>query len=198
MNPYASFRRLLREYTSPPPRWICRVNERRCFITSNNLQKRYPPKWGTFTNVSVANLSSRRIIPWSLSLGLGGTTRYCSGIVNPNTWKNHGAALASARNGPYLLSISKLDCESIGLMYGFDFAYRGNHNQLHADAIGFAGCAGELCRTPRLAFNEFRSTIQITLDETFKTHARINFEPRTTSSTRRKRENTTKICLASS
>ena len=37
---------------------------------------------------------------------------------------------------PYALSISPLDCESLNVMYGFDFTYRGNHNQLLVDALG--------------------------------------------------------------
>lgn len=107
--------------------------------------------------------------------------RICSGIVNPNTleeaMEQHSQVLEMV---PYLLSISKLDCESIGLMYGFDFAYRGNHNQLLADAIGLPGALESFAARPGSHLMSFDPAIQITLDETFKTHARINFEPRTT------------------
>ena len=37
---------------------------------------------------------------------------------------------------PYMLSVSPLDCEALDLLFGFDFTYRGNHNQLMAEALG--------------------------------------------------------------
>ena len=35
---------------------------------------------------------------------------------------------------PFSLSVSPLDCESLNIMFGFDFTYRGNHNQLLVEA----------------------------------------------------------------
>src|SRR5690606_34098781 len=59
--------------------------------------------------------------------------RISSGYVNPPTaedaLKQHAYLLELV---PYSLSISPLDCESLNVMYGFDFTYRGNHNQLLA------------------------------------------------------------------
>ena len=37
---------------------------------------------------------------------------------------------------PYMLSLSPIDCEAIDLLFGFDFTYRGNHNQLVAEVLG--------------------------------------------------------------
>ena len=37
---------------------------------------------------------------------------------------------------PAFLSVSPIDCEAIDVLFGFDFAYRGNHNALLAEALG--------------------------------------------------------------
>ncbi len=107
--------------------------------------------------------------------------RICSGVVNPNTldeaMEQHFQILEMV---PYLLSISKLDCESMGLMYGFDYSFRGNHNQLLAEAIGLPAALEGIASKPGAHLMSFEPAIQISLDETFKTHAKINFEPRTT------------------
>ncbi len=39
---------------------------------------------------------------------------------------------------PYALAVSPLDCESLNVMFGFDYTYRGNHNRLVAEAQGLA------------------------------------------------------------
>ena len=57
--------------------------------------------------------------------------RVCSGFVNPESvddaLEQHKMVLDLA---PFSLSVSPLDCESLNIMFGFDFTYRGNHNQL--------------------------------------------------------------------
>ena len=63
--------------------------------------------------------------------------RICSGQVNPDRLEDalgqHRLILDLA---PYMLSVSPLDCEALDLLFGFDFTYRGNHNQLVAEALG--------------------------------------------------------------
>ena len=63
--------------------------------------------------------------------------RVCSGQVNPESIEDamaqHELVLELA---PYMLSVSPLDCEALDLLYGFDFTYRGNQNQLIAEALG--------------------------------------------------------------
>ncbi len=63
--------------------------------------------------------------------------RISSGYVNPPSWdeaiEQHRAILSQA---PYSVSVSPLDCESLNVMMGFDFTYRGNHNQLLMEALG--------------------------------------------------------------
>ncbi len=108
--------------------------------------------------------------------------RVCSGVVNPNTLEE---AMAQHREVleivPYSMSISKLDCESIGLMFGFDYAYRGNQNALLADAIGLPAGFEGISQRKGSQLMSYEPVIQLSVDDTFRTHARINFETRTTA-----------------
>jgi len=105
--------------------------------------------------------------------------RVSSGVVNPNTleeaMEQHREVLDLA---PYMLSVSRLDCEALSLMYGFDYAYRGNHNQLLADAIGLPTGFEAIVQRNGSQLMAYEPVIQISLDDAFRTHARINFEPR--------------------
>jgi hypothetical protein len=105
--------------------------------------------------------------------------RISSGFVNPSSieeaMEQHREVLELA---PYMLSVSRLDCEAVSLMYGFDFAYRGNHNQLLCDALGLPVAFESLSQRSGSQIMCYEPVIQISLDDTFRTHARINFEPR--------------------
>jgi len=75
--------------------------------------------------------------------------RVCSGHVNPDSVEQalelHQLILELA---PYTLSLSPLDCEAIDLLYGFDFTYRGNHNELVAEALGVSPALEALADIP--------------------------------------------------
>jgi hypothetical protein len=105
--------------------------------------------------------------------------RVSSGVVNPTALEEateqHREMLDLA---PYMLAVSRLDCEAISLMYGFDFTYRGNHNQLLCDALGLPAALEPLSQRPGSQLMCYEPVVQISLDEELRTHARINFEPR--------------------
>lgn len=62
-----------------------------------------------------------------------------AGVVNPATTDDmYSIHRTSFEISPYFLSISPLDIEYIELLYGFDLAATGNHNQITANAL-FAG-----------------------------------------------------------
>ena len=106
--------------------------------------------------------------------------RVNSGVVNPETYdsaiEQHLAVLELV---PYELSVSPLDCESLSVMLGFDFAYRGNHNEIMAEAIGVAPGLERFLTVPygKLLSNE--PAIQFALDEECRTQCRVSFESRT-------------------
>ena len=64
-------------------------------------------------------------------------------------------------------------------MLGFDFAYRGNHNEILAEAIGIAPALEKFAALPygKLLSNE--PAIQFALDEDCRTQCRVSFESRT-------------------
>ena len=86
---------------------------------------------------------------------------------------------------PYALSVSPLDCESLNVTYGFDYSYRGNHNQLLVDAAS-ASCPPSR-KWPRRRFRgatwilAHEPSIQFALDEDCRTQCRLSIEPRTSA-----------------
>lgn len=105
--------------------------------------------------------------------------RVCSGWANPESiepaMEQHKLILELA---PYMLSISPLDCEALDLHFGFDFTYRGNHNQLVYEVAGvcsfqpFAVFPGS-----RIVTHE--PSITIALDQECRNQVRLGIETRT-------------------
>ncbi|MCG8653355.1 MAG: hypothetical protein MI861_26185 [Pirellulales bacterium] len=106
--------------------------------------------------------------------------RVNSGVVNPDTFESateqHRTILELV---PFELSISPLDCESMSVMLGFDFAYRGNHNEILAEAIGVAPGLERFFQVPYGKLLSLEPAIQFALDEDCRTQCRISFESRT-------------------
>lgn len=82
---------------------------------------------------------------------------------------------------PYQLSVSPLDCESLNLMYGFDFTYRGNHNQLVAEALGLSPAFERLARIENSRLVSCEPSIQIALDDECRVQCRVSIETRTSA-----------------
>lgn len=107
--------------------------------------------------------------------------RLSSGHVNPSSIEDaleqHRRALELA---PYELSVSPLDCEALDLLWGFDFNYRGNHNQLVAEALGVCPGLEKVAGIPGAAFITHEPTLTLALDEECRTQCRVGVETRTT------------------
>ncbi len=108
--------------------------------------------------------------------------RVCSGYVNPaspdEAFMQHVHVLEMA---PYSLSVSALDCESLSVMYGFDYTYRGNHNQLLVDALGMIPAFERMKDIPGASVLAHEPAIQLALDESCRIQCRISFETRTSA-----------------
>ncbi len=106
--------------------------------------------------------------------------RLCSGQVNPATLD---AALDQHRLvldlAPAFLSISPLDCEAIDVLFGFDFAYRGNHNALLAEALGVGPAFERLGDAPGGRVINYEPSLTIALDEDCRVQVRVSTETRT-------------------
>lgn len=108
--------------------------------------------------------------------------RLSSGAVSPDTWQSaielHEAVLELS---PFELSISHLDCESLSLMLGFDFTYRGNQNELLAEALGMMQPLERLYEFAPNSILSYEPSLQLALDDDCKTQCRLSFETRTTA-----------------
>lgn len=108
--------------------------------------------------------------------------RICSGFVNPpdveTAFEQHSKVLESV---PYSLSVSPLDCESLNFMIGFDFAYRGNHHALLAEALGLVPSFEKMLEIPgaKIVVNE--PMIQFALEEDCRIQCRVGVESRTSA-----------------
>ena len=56
-----------------------------------------------------------------------------------------------------LLTISLLDCEALDVMFGFDFNYDGNHDEVVAEALGVGPGAGRAARGAQSAGDQLRA-----------------------------------------
>ncbi|MCA9265186.1 MAG: hypothetical protein KDA60_15100, partial [Planctomycetales bacterium] len=108
--------------------------------------------------------------------------RICSGQVNPTnleeTLEQHAFFLEQA---PYALTISPLDCESLNVMFGFDLTYRGNHNELVAEALGITPAFEGMLEMPGATTVSYEPTLQFALDEDCRTQIRMSLETRTSA-----------------
>jgi len=115
--------------------------------------------------------------------------RVCSGQLNPESvetaLEQHRLVLEMA---PYTLSISPLDCEALDLMYGFDFTYRGNHNQLVAEALGVSPALERLLEMPNVQVIHHEPSLTLAFDEECRLQCRVSLETRTNDYHVRSRE----------
>jgi len=106
--------------------------------------------------------------------------RVCSGHVNPDSieasMNQHRLVLELA---PYTLSVSPLDCEALDLLFGFDFTYRGNHNQLVAEALGVSPALERMLEIPGITVINQEPSLTIALDEECRLQCRVSVETRT-------------------
>jgi hypothetical protein len=106
--------------------------------------------------------------------------RVCSGQVNPETvqaaLEQHKLVLDLA---PYMLSLSPLDCEALDLLFGFDFTYRGNHNQVVAEALGVCPAMERLTNIAGTTVISAEPSLTIALDEECRLQCRVSVETRT-------------------
>jgi hypothetical protein len=106
--------------------------------------------------------------------------RICSGFVNPDSvdvaLEQHLLVLQLA---PYMLSVSPLDCEALDFMLGFDFAYRGNHDELVAEAMGVGSHLEGLLDIPGARVLNFEPSITLSLEDDCRRQCRLMIETRT-------------------
>src|SRR5271165_2502587 len=115
--------------------------------------------------------------------------RLCSGHFNPealdDSFRQHEMLLDLA---PHLLSISVLDCEALDVMFGFDFHYDGNHDEVVAEAVGVGRGLEGLFELPKSQVIKFEPSLTMALDESGELQCRLAIETRTSPTQPRARE----------
>ena len=106
--------------------------------------------------------------------------RVCSGALNPTSsddaMAQHELVLELL---PYMLSVSQLDCEALDYLVGFDFVYRGNHDELVADALGVSPSNESFVNIPGSKVLNFEPNVTIALEDSCRRQARLMIETRT-------------------
>lgn len=108
--------------------------------------------------------------------------RVCSGQVNPTSIEDALAQHARVLDiVSYALTVTPLDCESLNVMFGFDFTYRGNHNQLLAETLGVVPAFESLAEIPGASIVGHEPSLQLALDDECRVQCRLSIESRTSA-----------------
>ncbi|MFO0908132.1 MAG: hypothetical protein U0794_07200 [Isosphaeraceae bacterium] len=106
--------------------------------------------------------------------------RLCSGMINPETladaYRQHELVLDLA---PHLLTISVLDCEALDVMFGFDFTYEGNHDEIVAEALGLGQAFEGLLDLGGARVLNYEPSLTLSLDDSCRLQCRLSLETRT-------------------
>lgn len=106
--------------------------------------------------------------------------RICSGHINPSTTidqlEQHTLVLDLI---PYMLSVSPLDCEALDFTMGFDFSYKGNHDELVAEALGMGNRLDAVRELPGIQVLNYEPSFTVSLEEDCRRQARLMVETRT-------------------
>src|SRR6266850_121469 len=101
--------------------------------------------------------------------------RLCSGCVNPSrgedAYEQHELVLELA---PYHLSVSTLDCEALDVLFGFDFTYGGNHDEIVAEALGISKAMEGVLDLPGARIINYEPSTTIALDENCRLQCRLS------------------------
>jgi len=115
--------------------------------------------------------------------------RLCSGQFNPETledaYRQHDLVLDLA---PHLLTISLLDCEALDVMYGFDFNFEGNHDEVVAEALGVGHGLEGLFELPSAQVINYEPSLTVALNDSCQLQCRLAIETRTNAYQVRTRE----------
>jgi hypothetical protein len=104
----------------------------------------------------------------------------CCGMVNPDTFEEvdalHKLILELT---PFALGVNHLDINSLDVMFGMDFEYQGNHDEILAEALFQNTPFVSLLDLPNARALGFDPAILISLSDDCRLQARVSTESRT-------------------
>jgi hypothetical protein len=108
--------------------------------------------------------------------------RLGSGCVNPQTLEAADAQnLLVLDMAPFHMGMHPLDTDSLDVMYYFDLTFKGNHDEVVADALAGDGPFDGLFRRDAAKVLNYQPSVMIALDEGCQLQARLSVETRTTA-----------------
>ncbi len=109
------------------------------------------------------------------------TRRLASAYLNPPTLEDadqqHERLLELA---PFHLDVSGLNCESLDVVFTFDFLYSGNHDEVIAETLVGNSALEGLMQIPGSRVVRYEPCMTLALDEKCRLQARLGIESRTT------------------
>jgi hypothetical protein len=108
--------------------------------------------------------------------------RLCAGYVNPPSLDDadiHNERILEI--APYHLDLGAMQTESMDVLYYFDFAYQGNHDEVVAEALTHGTPLEGLTQIPAARVLHYQPTMMLALDEGCQLQARLSVETRTTA-----------------
>src|SRR6516225_8765065 len=106
--------------------------------------------------------------------------RVCTGYVNPPELADadvqHERVLELA---PYHLDFSPLDCEAMDVLFAFDFTFKGNHDEVVAEALGLNTTLESLLQMPGSRVINYEPSLMLALDDACRLQSRLRIETRT-------------------
>jgi hypothetical protein len=106
--------------------------------------------------------------------------RIGSGFVNPPNFEQaYEQDRLIIELVPYMLGVSHLDIDSLDVTFGMDFMYRGNHDEIIAEALFGSSVFGCLLDLPHSKAIGFSPTVLTAISEDCRTQARISVESKT-------------------
>jgi len=106
--------------------------------------------------------------------------RICSGCANPVDLEDaYGLHRLVLDLSEYMLGVSRLDIDSLDVIFVMDFDYHGNHDEVIAEALFASTAFSSLLDLPGARPIGFAPAVVIALDEDCRTQVRVSVESRT-------------------
>lgn len=106
--------------------------------------------------------------------------RIGSGVVNPSSFEDsYAQGRLIIELIPYMLSVSHLDIDSLDVTFAMDFDYRGNHDDVIAEAFFASTPFACLLDLPNAGAVGFSPSVIVSLSKDCLTQARISVESKT-------------------
>lgn len=108
--------------------------------------------------------------------------RIGAGYVNPPTLEKADHLNERILDlAPAHLNVIGLDCESLDVVFVFDFVYRGNHDELVAEALGYSTLFESFLTQPKARIINCEPVLMLGLDDDLRLQCRLSVETRSSA-----------------